>query len=209
MKKFDRLRAIAAPLPQDDIDTDIIYPGRFLLITDRLGLGQYAFFDWRYDANEQPRDDFILNQVPWNEAQILVAGANFGSGSSREQALWALAGIGIRCVIAQSFGDIFYANCFKNATLPITLSAADHERVMKQALRGEPITVDLNASKIIFENGHQIPFILDQRRRDALLNGWDELDMIRLNHDVDIEQFEQKQRSAQPWLWRTHERTSA
>ncbi|CAH0495281.1 3-isopropylmalate dehydratase small subunit [Novosphingobium sp. CECT 9465] len=208
MDTFDRLHGIAAPLDQDDIDTDIIYPARFLLITERAGLGQYAFFDWRFDTQGQPRPDFVLNQPPWSDAQIIVAGQNFGCGSSREQALWTMAGIGIRCVIAPSFGDIFHANCFKNAILPITLPAADHAAVVQQAQAARAMTVDLQTCTITLGDGTVIGFALDERRRQSLLNGWDELDTIRLTHAADIERFENMQRAAQPWLWRKPERTN-
>lgn len=198
MEKFTRLTSVAAPLPQDDIDTDIIYPARFLLITERRGLGRYAFHDWRA---KQP--DFVLDHTPWKDARILVTGANFGCGSSREQAPWALADLGIRAIIAPGFGEIFSGNCYRNGMVPITVDAEAHALLMAEAEAGRPLDVNLASQTITTTAGQSIPFPIDARRRDGLLNGWDEVDLIRAAHGPDIDQFEQAQALAQPWLW-TH-----
>ena len=200
MDRFETLTSVAAPLPQDDIDTDIIYPSRFLLITEKAGLGRYAFHDWR-----AAEPDFVLDRAPWAGAQILVTGANFGCGSSREQAPWALQGLGVRCVIAPSFGEIFHGNCFKNGILPIVATGADHAALMADAAAGATLTVDLAAGVVRRPDGGTIAFHVDPRRRDALIAGWDEIDLIRATNGGDIDRFEAGQRLQQPWLWAGNE----
>lgn len=202
MERFTELTTVAAPMPQDNVDTDIIYPARFLLITDRDGLERYGFHDWRFDAAGAEKPDFILARAPWHDAHILVTGINFGCGSSREHAPWALLDMGIRCVIAPSFGEIFYNNCFKNGILPIVANPADHARIMAEAEAARPITVDLVAQDIRCAEGPPIPFEVEPRRRAALINGWDEIAMIAADHGGDIDRFETAQQQSQPWLWR-------
>lgn len=201
MDKFTTLTSVIAPLPQDDIDTDIIYPARFLLITDREGLDRYAFHDWRFDVDGRERGDFPLTQDKWRGAAILVTGINFGCGSSREHAPWAMLDMGLRCVIAPSFGEIFYNNCFKNGILPIIANARDHAILLADAQAARPVTVDLAAGQIERADGSMIGFAVEPRRRDALLNGWDEVDVIVDNHGEAIDAFERQQQRRQPWLW--------
>lgn len=201
MECFTRLTSVAAPLPQDDIDTDIIYPARFLLITDREGLDRYGFHDWRFDAQGREKPGFPLAQPTWRAAAILVTGINFGCGSSREHAPWALHDMGIRCVIAPSFGDIFYNNCFKNGILPIVVDAGHHAVLLADAEAGKTLTVDLPNQQIVRSDGSTIAFAVDTRRRDALINGWDEIDLIAASYGPAIATFEATQQQLQPWLW--------
>jgi 3-isopropylmalate/(R)-2-methylmalate dehydratase small subunit len=201
MDKFVTLTSKIAPLPQDDIDTDIIYPARFLLITDREGLDRYGFHDWRFDAQGREKPGFPLAQVPWQGASVLVTGINFGCGSSREHAPWALLDMGLRCVIAPSFGEIFYSNCFKNGILPIVAGTEDHAALMADAQAGRSVTIDLVAERIVREDGTAIAFAIEPRRREALLNGWDEVDIIATGHGPAIAAFERHQQASQPWLW--------
>lgn len=199
MEKFTTLTSVAAPLAEADVDTDIIFPARFLLLLDKAGLGKHLFHERRY-APDGSATGFVLNTPPFDAAKILVADANFGSGSSREQAVWALADFGIRCVIAPSFGEIFYANCFKNGVLPIALGPAMHEKVMLGARTGEPITIDLEAQTIGLPNGPIVPFDIDPYRRGALMAGLDEIGGILAEDAADIAAFEARQRREQPWL---------
>eukprot|EP01037_Dinobryon_pediforme_P039458 gene39458-48079_t len=148
MTPFTTLSGMAAPLPEENVDTDIIFPARFLLITARAGLGRYAFHDRRFDAQGEEIADFVLNRAPWRDAPILLAAANFGSGSSREQAVWALLGQGITCVIAPSFGEIFYGNCFRNGVLPIVLPADLVAALTQRAAAGETFAIDLAAKTL-------------------------------------------------------------
>lgn len=201
MKAFKLLKSVAAPLPDVDIDTDVIFPARFLLLTEKHGLGPYAFYEKRFFPDGMERQDFVLNQQPWRGAQILVAGANFGCGSSREQAPWSLAGLGLRCIIAPSFGEIFYGNCFNNGMLPITVDAAQHQAVMTEAKAGRFLTVDLQASRITLADGSEFRFESPERQRQALLNGWDAIDLISNNEGERIAAFEQLQRQRMPWLY--------
>jgi 3-isopropylmalate dehydratase small subunit len=208
MIPFTTLTSVAAPLPQDDIDTDIIYPARFLLITGRDGLERYGFHDWRFDADGREKPDFPLADRRWHGAHVLVTGANFGCGSSREHAPWALAAMGIRVILAPSFGEIFYNNCFKNGLLPIVVAAEDHAALLDDAVSARALTIDLVTGEIHRADGPLVSFSTDPDRRAALLNGWDEIDMIVARHLTDIEAFEGNQRRSQPWLWE-RERTYA
>jgi 3-isopropylmalate/(R)-2-methylmalate dehydratase small subunit len=201
MRKFTILTSRAAPLPQNDIDTDIIYPARFLLITAADGLERYGFHDWRFDREGRELPDFPLAQPQWQGAEILVTGTNFGCGSSREQAPWALRDMGIRALIAPSFGEIFFSNCLKNGLLPIRAAPDDHAALLADAEAGLALTIDLEACEVRRENGAKIGFSVPPRARDALLNGWDEIDLILARHAGDIDTFEATQRRAQPWLW--------
>jgi 3-isopropylmalate/(R)-2-methylmalate dehydratase small subunit len=199
MDKFTTITSVAAALPEADVDTDIIFPARFLLLLDKAGVGEHLFHERRFRP-DGTKTSFVLNTPPFDEAQILVADANFGSGSSREQAVWALADYGIRCVIAPSFGEIFYANCFKNGVLPIALGAAMHRQVMEAARSGGPVTIDLEAQTIWLPNGPLMHFDIDPYRRRALLLGLDEVGGILADDLDDIAVFEAKQKQSQPWL---------
>lgn len=181
-------------LPDADIDTDIIFPARFLLITEKKGLGRYAFHD-RREAG------FHLAPEADCAEPILIAGPNFGCGSSREHAPWALAGLGIRVIVAESFGEIFYSNCFKNGMLPIVLNALLVADLRAAAEAGATIDVDLTARTITAAGKASILFEVPEERREALLNGWNEIARIRALHAEHIATFEAGQRSAMPWLW--------
>ncbi len=201
MERFTRLKALAAPLPQANVDTDIVFPARFLLITAKTGLGRYAFYEWRYGPGGSEKPDFVLNDPRFRGAEILIAGDNFGCGSSREQAPWALRDLGVRSVISTSFGEIFYANCFKNGILPVRVADPELARLMAEANAGRPIEIDLEQQAVGLADGSRITFSVEAWRRDALLNGWDEIALI-LREDGDaIDLFEARQRKAQPWLY--------
>ena len=200
MIAFTSLTALAAPLPEADVDTDVILPARFLLLLDKAGLGRHLFHERRFDKDGGMRAEFILNRPPFDGAQILVAGANFGCGSSREQAVWALADFGIRCVVAPSFGEIFFANCFKNGVLPIRLDEPVHGEVMAAAVEASTLTVDLEAQALVVPGKEPIGFSVDPRRRRALLLGLDEIGAILADDLPDIEAFEARRRASMPWL---------
>jgi len=200
MDGFAKLTGVAAPLPEADIDTDIIFPARFLLHMEKAGLGRHLFHERRHNRSRDQKP-FILVAPPFDHAVILVAGGNFGSGSSREHAVWALLDFGIRCVIAPSFGEIFHANCFKNGLLAITLAEHLADRVMAAAAPGDPLTVDLEAETISVPGGEVIPFSVDNHHRRALLLGLDEIDGILAEDAGDIARFESRQRAAAPWLY--------
>jgi 3-isopropylmalate dehydratase small subunit len=200
MEPFIRLSAIAAPFNEADIDTDIIYPARFLTITAKKGLGRYAFHDRRFDGQGRELPEFVLNREPWRKAAILVAGANFGCGSSREQAPWALLDQGIRCIIAPSFGDIFRGNCYRNGMLPVVVDEPTHAALLADAEAGLELHVDLEAGFITRPDGSTVAITIDPQKRDALLNGWDEV-MTILNQRGDaIAQYETQRRQRFPWL---------
>lgn len=197
MESFTVIDSVAAPLPETDIDTDVIFPARFLLLLDKAGLGKHLFHERRYRDGKVT--DFVLNRAPFDAAQILVAGENFGSGSSREQAVWALSDFGIRCVIAPSFGEIFYGNCFKNGVLPIVLAGEAHAQALNAAQSGGPIRIDLEAQQIMLPNGPALDFDIDPYRKRALLLGLDEVGTILRDDIADIEAFERRQREQFPW----------
>jgi 3-isopropylmalate/(R)-2-methylmalate dehydratase small subunit len=202
MQEFTTLTSIAAPLPETHLDTDVIFPARFLLLPDKKGLGEQLFNERRTNrTGEGPR--FVLDTPPFDKARILVAGTAFGTGSSREQAVWALADFGIRCVIAPSFGEIFFANCVKNGVLAIVLDHAMHADVMTEAQSGREITVDLEAQQIRFEDGTAIGFEVDPHRKRTLTLGLDEIGLILADDAEDIAAFEHRQRAARPWLYLT------
>lgn len=204
MQKFTTLTSVAAPLPETHLDTDVIFPARFLLLPDKKGLGEQLFNERRTNrTGEGPR--FVLDTPPWDKAQILVAGKAFGTGSSREQAVWALADFGIRCVIAPSFGEIFFANCVKNGVLAIELDEVTHDAVMREAQSGRRITVDLEAETIGFEDGTAITFQVDPHRKRTLLLGLDEIGLILAEDADEIAAFEARQRTDKPWLYLTDE----
>lgn len=204
MEKFTRLTSVAAPLPESDIDTDVIFPARFLLLPDKKGLGEQLFNERRTNrTGDGPR--FVLDTPPYDKARILVTGRAFGTGSSREQAVWALADFGIRCVIAPSFGEIFFANCFKNGVLPIVLAEEPHGEVMAEARAARPLTIDLEVQQVQFEDGRAIGFDIDPYRKRMLLLGLDEIGMILADDLADIRDFEARQKEERPWLHLTAE----
>lgn len=186
MEPFRHLTGLAASLREDNIDTDVIYPARFLTITARDGLGAYAFHDREFRTHGAP---------------VLVAGANFGCGSSREQAVWALLGAGVRCVIAPSFGEIFAGNCIRNGVLPVTLAADQIEQFHAAAAAGAGFTVDLEASTVRAGDALTASFAIPEPQRQALLNGWDETAAILASDGAAIAEFELRQRQIQPWLY--------
>ena len=201
MQAFTNLSGIAAPLPLSNVDTDKIIPARFLKTIKRSGLGTHLFDTLRYDANGAERPDFVLNREPYRNAEILIAHENFGCGSSREHAPWALLDFGIRCVIAPDFADIFYGNCFKNGVLPITLSRELCDLLMADAAMGgnARFTVDLERQVIVRPNGETISFEIDPHRRHMLLHGLDEIGQT-LQHDAGITAFEARRQHEQPWM---------
>ena len=201
LKPFNNVAGLAMPMPQDNIDTDIIFPARFLLITAKDGLGEYAFYDRRFGAEGQVDADYVLNQARYAAAPIIVAGANFGCGSSREQAVWALVGLGIRAVIAPSFGEIFAANAMRNGVLPIVLPPLLVEGLTEAAMAGQTFMVDL-PTQTVTVGAEAIPFTIDPDAKAALLNGWDETDQILSQYAADIAAFETRQRGLTPWLYR-------
>jgi 3-isopropylmalate dehydratase small subunit len=194
MKAMNQVTGQAISLPDADVDTDIIYPARFLLITEKKGLGRYAFADRRDDPGFSIREH--------DDRPILVAGPNFGCGSSREQAPWAISDLGIRVIIAESFGDIFANNCFRNGMLPIQLSPAEVRAVRASAEAGETITVDL-LSRTITGAGAPISFTVPDDQRETLLNGWNDTTRILALHAEDVTAFETAQQRSAPWLWTT------
>ena len=201
MDPFTKLSGIAAPMPLVNIDTDMIIPKQFLKTIKRSGLGVNLFDEMRYldDGRENP--DFVLNQPAWRDASILVAGDNFGCGSSREHAPWALADFGVRCVISTSFADIFYNNCFKNGILPIVLPEAERDACMEDAEKGANarIEVDLAAQEITLSDGRKIGFDVDPWRKHCLLNGLDDI-ALTLEKESSIGAFESQSQSARPWV---------
>jgi len=201
MQKFTQLTGVAAPLPIVNIDTDMIIPKDYLKTIERTGLGAGLFADMRYRPDGTQNPDFVLNKAAYRQAKILIAGDNFGCGSSREHAPWALADFGIRCVISTSFADIFYNNCFKNGILPIKVTPQQLEKLMLDAERGAnaTLTVDLKAKEIHTSDGEIIAFDLDEFRRHCLLHGLDDIGLTlqKVNH---IDQFEQIEASRHPWV---------
>ncbi len=200
MNGWTRLAGPAAPLPADDVDTDVIFPARYLLLLEKQGLGRFLFHGHRFAPDGSAKPDFVLNRPSYDAARFLVAGANFGSGSSREQAVWALADFGIRCVIARSFGEIFAANCAKNGVLALPLAEADHARVMAAAQAGDALAVDL-ASQTLMCRDASLPIVVTPRVRRALIEGLDEIGTTEADDMADIERFEAARRSRCPWLF--------
>lgn len=196
---FVQVTGIAAPLLEDHIDTDLIFPARYLLLMERSGLGDYLFQDRRRTSSGEIIEDFILNRPPYDTAQILLAGENFGCGSSREQAVWALADFGIRCVIAPSFGEIFHANCARSGVLAVQLPA-ETVRHLAACSAGQNMTIDL-PEQLVQVGRIPVPFQIKPSIKESLLNGWDEVDVLLAKHAPEIEQFEQEQRLIQPWLY--------
>lgn len=206
VRKFETITGIAAYLPEADVDTDLILPARFLLLLEKEGLGSHLFHDLRKKA---PTDKpFILDTPPYDNAEILIAGSGFGTGSSREQAVWALDDFGIRCIIALGFGEIFYANCVKNGILPIVMEADFHHQITTAVAQGEQISVDLEQKQVVLQNGNQFDFSIDAHHRSALLNGLDEIGDILANDTDEISKFETGQRALSPWLYLDDEQLS-
>ena len=201
MQPFTVLTAIAAPLPLANVDTDKIIPARFLKTIKRTGLGQFLLHTLRFDDEGNERDDFILNQAHHRHAEILIAHENFGCGSSREHAPWALLDFGIRCFIAPDFADIFYGNCFKNGILPVRLPREICDALMDDARLGENsrITVDLQRQVVVRPNGETIPFEIDAERRRLMLEGLDDIGETLVYANA-IETYETNRREAQPWV---------
>ncbi len=201
MDKFNTLTGVAAPLNITNIDTDMIIPKQFLKTIKRTGLGKSLFFEMRYTQEGVELPDFVLNQKAYRKAEILVAGDNFGCGSSREHAPWALLDFGIRCVIATSFADIFYNNCFKNGILPIVVSADDQKKLLDDAQRGSnaTMTIDLPAQEIRGPDGGTVKFEIDPFRKHCLLNGLDDIGLT-MEKAESISNFETKNAASHPWL---------
>ncbi|PZR08161.1 MAG: 3-isopropylmalate dehydratase small subunit [Azospirillum brasilense] len=204
MQPFTTLTGIAAPLPLANVDTDMIIPARFLKTIARTGLGKSAFANMRYAADGSEKPEFVLNQEPYRKAEILIAFENFGCGSSREHAPWALLDFGIRCVIAPDFADIFHNNCFKNGILPVRLPHAVCEKLMEDAKLGgnARLTVDLARQVVIRPDGEEISFNVDPLRKHLLLNGLDDIGQT-MEHAAAIDAFETRERAAQPWMFGT------
>ena len=214
MEKFVKLEGLVAPLDRNNVDTDAIIPKQFLKSIKRSGFGPNAFDEWRYMDVGQPGQDaattaqrpknpnFVLNQPRYQGAQVLLTRANFGCGSSREHAPWALLDFGFKAIIAESFADIFFNNCFKNGILPIVLPAAEIDALFAQveATPGYKLTIDLPAQAVIRPDGKGIPFQVDAFRKECLLNGWDDIGLT-LRHADKIRAFEEKRRIEQPWLF--------
>lgn len=201
MEKFVKLTGVAAPMPLVNIDTDMIIPKQFLKTIKRSGLGVNLFDEMRYDDNGNEIPDFVLNQPAYREAKIIVAGDNFGCGSSREHAPWALLDFGIRCVISTSFADIFYNNCFKNGILPIVLPQEEVDKLMDDAERGSNavLTVDLENQEITGPDGGTIGFEVDPWRKHCLLNGLDDIGLT-MEKAASIDAFEAKAATERPWV---------
>lgn len=199
MNPFTTLSAIAAPLPIQNVDTDMIIPKQFLKTIQRTGLSEGLFYEMRYDVSGKKIDNFVLHNAPYDKAEILVSGDNFGCGSSREHAPWALLDFGIRCVIAPSFADIFYNNCFKNGILPIHLPEAEVNALMQAAEGGQSITVSLPEQTVSAGN-HAFSFEVDAFRKHCLLNGLDDIGLT-LEKTTAIDTFEHKQKTQAGWLY--------
>jgi len=198
MQKFTTLKSIPAYLPIVNIDTDMIIPKQFLKTIKRTGLGKNLFYEMRYDEKGKAINDFILNQNPFNNSKILIAGKNFGCGSSREHAPWALLDFGITCVISSSFADIFFNNCFKNGILPIILNEDKIKELSEYANRKEEISVDLSEEKIICGN-NEVRFEVDKFKKKCLLEGLDDI-ALSLKKSYKIENFEKNLKNQKPWI---------
>lgn len=200
MQKFTTLSAIAAPLDLMNVDTDMIIPKQFLKTIKRTGLGKHAFDELRYDDNGNPRNDFVLNKTPYNKAEILIAQDNFGCGSSREHAPWALLDFGFRCVIAPSFADIFYNNCFKNGILPVKIAKDHVSELMSDAANNpdRPINVNLDEQTIVSGN-KSYSFEIDSFRKHCLINGLDDIGLT-LQKEQEISRFEGDYKTQYEWI---------
>ena len=199
MEKFNKLTGIAAPMPLVNIDTDMIIPKQFLKTIKRSGLGANLFDEMRFDQDGNEIADFVLNKKAYRNAEIIVAGENFGCGSSREHAPWALLDFGIKCVISTSYADIFYNNCFKNGILPIKIDEEKIKQISEYSIRKEEIKIDLNEQKIIFGN-NEIKFDLDQFKKKCLIEGLDDI-ALSLEKSEKIESYEKKLKISKPWIF--------
>ncbi|QWT46136.1 3-isopropylmalate dehydratase small subunit [Azospira inquinata] len=211
MQAFTKLDGLVAPLDRNNVDTDAIIPKQFLKSIKRSGFGPNAFDEWRYMDHGEPGMDnskrplnpnFVLNQARYQGASVLLTRANFGCGSSREHAPWALLDYGFRVILAESYADIFFNNCFKNGILPIVLPKAEIDALfgLTEYTPGFKVTVDLAQQKVIRPDGHAIPFQVDPFRKECLLNGWDDIGLT-LRHADEIKAFEERRRVEQPWLF--------
>ncbi len=203
MEKFKKIESNAIPLPMVNVDTDMIIPKQFLKTIKRTGLGKNLFYELRYDENDSPIDSFVLNQDKYKDSQILITGKNFGCGSSREHAPWSILDYGIKCIIASSFADIFYNNCFKNGILPIKLDESEVTKLQKAAENSLNFTIDLENQRISYFDkniNHEVSFELDKAKKTSLLEGLDDigLTLAKVNH---ISDFENKQKSRTPWSY--------
>ena len=201
MEKFNKLTGIAAPMPLVNIDTDMIIPKQFLKTIKRSGLGANLFDEMRFDLEGNEIPDFVLNKKAYRNAEIIVAGENFGCGSSREHAPWALIDFGIKCVISNSYADIFYNNCFKNGILPIVLKAEEVKELMKDSQKGENarIMVDLEAQTVHSSDGVEFSFVIDKFKKHCLLNGLDDIGLT-MEKVSSIDEFEQRYQKQMPWV---------
>jgi 3-isopropylmalate/(R)-2-methylmalate dehydratase small subunit len=199
MQKFNTLKSIPAYLPIVNIDTDMIIPKQFLKTIKRTGLGKNLFFEMRYDDNGKEIQDFTLNNEPFNNSKILIAGNNFGCGSSREHAPWALLDFGITCVISSSYADIFYSNCFKNGILPIILEEEKIKELSEYSNRKEEISIDLNEQKIVYGN-NEINFDIDPFKKKCLLEGLDDI-ALSLEKSKQMDIFEKNLKETKPWIF--------
>jgi 3-isopropylmalate/(R)-2-methylmalate dehydratase small subunit len=201
MDKFTEMTGVAAPMDMINIDTDMVIPKQYLTTVERTGLGKGLFHEMRYNKDGSDNPDFVLNKPAYKNATILVAGENFGCGSSREHAPWALLDFGFRCVIAPSFADIFYNNCFKNGILPIRLPQEDVDKLMDDAERGAnaTVTIDLESQTITGPDGGEITFEVKEFKKHCLLNGLDDVGLT-MEHEDKITSFEDDRKVTQPWL---------
>ena len=202
MKKFTILDSTVIPFPMINVDTDMIIPKQFLKTIKRTGLGKSLFYDLRYDEKGKLKKDFLLNKKVYKKRQILITGENFGCGSAREHAPWALLDFGIRCIIAPSYADIFYNNCFKNGILPVKLRNKETDALLQKTTNdpGIKFKIDLKSQSIRIENNKIIKFEIDQFRKHCLLNGLDDI-ALTMKKVRQIDRFERNQKKNQPWLW--------
>ena len=200
MEKFNKLRGVAAPLNMINIDTDKLIPKQFLKTIKRTGLGKHLFNEMRFNEDGSEKPDFVLNKAAYRDSNIIVAGDNFGCGSSREHAPWALLDFGIKCVISTSFADIFYNNCFKNGILPIVVTKQQLDQLMDDAENGANavLDIDLEAQEITRPNGESVTFEIDEFRKHCLINGLDDIGLT-MKKEKNIDSFEKKRATEQPW----------
>ncbi|SEM05976.1 3-isopropylmalate/(R)-2-methylmalate dehydratase small subunit [Variovorax sp. YR750] len=205
MNPFTQWQGIAAPMPKANVDTDAIIAVQHVYTLKKSGLGDYLFHRWRFAPDGLEIQDFVLNRAPFRRASILVARSNFGCGSSREHAVWALADFGIRCIVAPSFASIFHENCIRNGVLPVRLDEEVVDRLLNMLERDESkeVAVDLQASRIILPDGSVNAFVLDEAQREILLKGLDSITVAE-RHKDDIAAFQQRDRQVRPWIWRSN-----
>ena len=203
MEKFNKIQSNAIPLPMVNVDTDMIIPKQFLKTIKRTGLGKSLFYELRYDEEENEISSFVLNQDQYKDSKILITGKNFGCGSSREHAPWSIADYGIKCIIASSYADIFYNNCFKNGILPIVLKDDQIDELLEATENSLNFTVDLESQNISYIDNnkkYEISFDIDEAKKSCLLEGLDDIDLT-LSKVSNISEFENKQKSLNPWLY--------